>query len=187
MQFQSKTTHKVMKPEIIILSDLWGKRKSEWVEYYEQILSKNYEVKFYDSCDLGLIDTSRYDDKFIHSQFVEFGIKNGAKRLLEIETQPKIYIGCSVGGAIIWQAALKGLPIEKLITVSATRIRTEVKKPECPMKLYFGEDDPYRPLDEWYEALGIHDFFVLKGHHDIYKKLSTIKQILRSLHAENWI
>lgn len=176
-----------MKPEIIILSDLWGKRKSEWVEYYEQNLSKNYEVKFYDSCDLGQIEMSHYDEKFIHSQFVEFGIDKAAENLRNTETQPKIYIGCSVGGAIIWRAALKGLPIEKLITISATRIRTEVIKPECPMKLYFGEDDPNRPLGEWYEALGIHDFFVIKGHHDIYKKPSTIKQILRSLHAENWI
>lgn len=176
-----------MKREIIILSDLWGKKESDWFVHFEQILSDDYKLKFYDSCELGEIDITEYEEKSIHNQFVEFGIEKAANKLLNIEKQPKIYIGCSVGGVIIWKSGLKGLPINKLITISATRLRKEKEKPICPIKTYFGEHDDYKPNSIWFELMGLDCISILKGNHEIYKEKLKITQILKDLNREKWI
>ena len=173
--------------EIVVLSDLWGTKKSEWFSCYEELISANYKIKFYDSCELGKIDLTKYEEVNIHSQFVEFGIQNAVNKLLETEKQPKIYIGCSVGGVILWRAGLRGLPIEKLVTISATRLRKEREKPFCPVRMYFGETDKYKPDEKWFKQIGIYSKYVIKGNHDIYREKTSILKILKNLNEEKWI
>ncbi|MCI4671822.1 MAG: alpha/beta hydrolase [Bacteroidia bacterium] len=165
--------------EVVILSDLWGKRKSEWLALYQQFLSPEYEVKFYDSCELGQIDLSKYEEINLHQQFVEFGIEQAASQLVQLETKPKLYIGCSVGGTILWKAGLMGLPIKRLITISSTRLRKEKESPDCPTKLYFGASDPYRPDSDFYKSLGLAPPVLLEGGHEIYTLKSCIEIILK--------
>lgn len=176
-----------MKEEIIILSDLWGINKSEWFVHFERMLSGNYYVKFYDSCKLGEIDLTPYEEKNIHKQFVKCGIEKASNKLLILEKQPKIYIGCSVGGVILWKAGLKGLPVKKLITISATRLRKEKEKPNCSIKTYFGELDEYKPKPTWFELVGKDANKILKGNHEIYKNKLSVAQIINDLNNEKWI
>lgn len=173
--------------EIAVVSDIWGIRKSEWFMYYQELMSANYEMKFYDSCALGLIDLTKYEALNIHNQFVEFGIQNAVNKLLEIEKKPKIYIGCSIGGVILWRAGLRGLPIKKLVTISSTRLRKEIEKPSCPVKMYFGESDAYKPTDKWFKQIGINSNYIITGNHDIYKENTSILKILKNLNEEEWI
>jgi hypothetical protein len=51
-----------MKPRLIILSDLWGKEKSEWVKGYIEILESEFDIKFYDCCELGEVDKGDYSE-----------------------------------------------------------------------------------------------------------------------------
>ena len=54
---QSKVEH---KPVLILLSDLWGEEKSGWIENYGRILNNHFEIKYYDSCGLELVDRIHY-------------------------------------------------------------------------------------------------------------------------------
>lgn len=168
-----------MKKEVSIVSDLWGIKKSDWLLPFQQQLSPNYTIKFYDACELGEIDLQFYEEKNIHQQFIEFGIEKAVSKLLRLEQQAQLYIGCSIGGLIAWKAALRGLPIEKLIAISATRLRKEKEKPSCPVQLYFGKQDPYQPSQNWYEQMGSAEIKILEGDHHIYKDPLTVKQILQ--------
>jgi len=166
-----------MNKEIIIISDLWGSQKSDWLVGYKKTFSKDFSIKFYDACELGSVNTKPYLQHELHNQFVEFGIESAAKELLKLERTPKMYIGCSVGGVIAWKASLLGLPIEKLITISATRLRREIQKPSCPLYLLFGENDQYKPSLDWFDSLNIKKYEFLEGDHEIYKEQHTIQKI----------
>ncbi len=170
-----------MKKEIIIISDLWGAKKSDWVSLLSNLLSPYYDITFYDSCMLDEVNINPYEERHIHGQFVKYGIKKACENLLIKETRPKIYIGCSVGGVIAWKAALLGLPIEKLITISSSRLRKEKKKPSCPIRMYFGVTDPYIPNMEWINSIGKDHVQILSGDHNIYKESNTITQIVDEL------
>jgi len=174
-----------MKKEIIILSDLWGKNKSEWLVQFNETLSPEYKTKFYDSCELGEIDLTLSEEKLIHRQFVNFGIQKAVNKLLRIETQPQIYIGCSVGGVIAWKAGLLGLKMEQLITLSSTRLRMETEKPNCPITMYFGELDKHKPAAKWFESIGCNYKIIEQSNHDIYKDQLVVDQIVENINQSN--
>lgn len=109
---------------IIILSDLWGKDNSEWMNYYNSILENHFIVKHYDSCVLGEIDKSDYTEEKLHHQFINGGIEIAVKNLLKEETESAIILGFSVGGTIAWQACNAGLKTSYLFAVSSTRLRS---------------------------------------------------------------
>ncbi len=46
-----------MKSRLILLSNLWGIQRSEWIKYYVDVLSSDYDIKYYDSCELAEIET----------------------------------------------------------------------------------------------------------------------------------
>ena len=68
---------------LIVLSDLWGKSKSDWFVRYETILKNEFEIVFYDSCELGDIDLSDSSEDRIHQQFAHEGIERAVNKLLE--------------------------------------------------------------------------------------------------------
>lgn len=39
--------------KLILLSDLWGKEKPNWILQYTIVLEKYFDVKYYDCCELG--------------------------------------------------------------------------------------------------------------------------------------
>ena len=167
--------------EIVIISDLWGRRRSQWVNNFRELLPGSSEIQFYDACELGLIDLSEYSEDAIHSQFVDGGIDRAVEELIQRESVPKVYIGCSVGGAIAWKAALRGLKVERLVTVSSTRLRYETEKPNCPIDAFFGEFDTHKPGPEWFDRIALEQQTIPRGHHQIYKDRSLIRRFVGNL------
>ena len=136
------------KERLVILSDLWGEQKGDWTRHYEALLQDRFEIQYYDSCVLGDVDTSIYEEKSLHRQFVTGGIARAKEQLLVLEPSKISILAFSIGGATAWKAALDGLHVGKLVTVSATRLRHETKRPTCSLTCFFGEKDAFRPSED---------------------------------------
>lgn len=169
-----------MNKQLVILSDLWGASRCDWVDLFAQWVPSDYEVKFLDSCTLGDIDMQDLTESNIHKQFVDFGIDRATQSLIDLKLENATFIGCSVGGTIAWKAAMQGLSMQKLITISATRIRYELTKPQCDTSAYFGSLDRYKPDAEWYDMIGLKPHEFTNRGHDIYNTESIIKQIINT-------
>jgi dienelactone hydrolase len=172
-----------MKPRLIILSDLWGKEKSDWVVGYVELLKDKFDIQYYDSCDLGEIDKINYNEESIHSQFVNGGIEKAVECLLKREKNGIDILAFSIGGTIAWKAALKGLNVRNLFAVSSTRLRYENEIPNGKIKLYYGENDSNIPSDNWLKKHSI-DFEIIKNkEHDFYTEkefpTSIFEEILK--------
>lgn len=170
-----------MKQEIIILSDLWGHRKSDWLSHFNEALSLNYNIKFYNSCELAGIDPHLSDQSQIHNEFLNGGIQKASETLIEKELESRIYIGCSIGGVICWKAAEFGLKIDRLMAISSTRLRKETTQPSFPVNLIFGENDQYKPGSEWFDKMNCEYEIIENGGHDIYKDKLVVSGIVKSL------
>lgn len=172
-----------MKPRLIILSDLWGKEKSDWVSAYVELLKNKFEIQYYDCGKLGEIDKTNYTEESLHSQFVNGGIEKAVANLLKAEKNQIDILAFSIGGTIAWKSALRGLNVGKLFAVSSTRLRYEDKIPKGTIKLYYGENDSNKPANNWFEKHSI-DFEIIKNkEHDFYTKkefaTSICKEILK--------
>jgi hypothetical protein len=166
-----------MKPRLIILSDLWGKEKSEWVSNYVELLKEKFEIQYYDCCELGAIDKTNYIEENLHSQFVNGGIEKAVENLLKTEKNQIDVLAFSIGGTIAWKATLKGLNVRKLFAVSSTRLRYENEIPNGIIKLYYGENDSNKPSDDWFGKYSI-DFEIVKNkEHDFYTEKECITSI----------
>lgn len=172
-----------MKPRLIILSDLWGKEKSDWVSAYVELLKDKFEIQYYDCCELGEIDKTVYTEENLHSQFVNGGIEKAVSNLLKAEKNQVDILAFSIGGTISCKAALKGLNVRSLFAVSSTRLRYENEIPNGEIKLYYGENDNNKPANNWFEKHSI-DFEIIKNkEHDLYTKkefsISICNEILK--------
>ncbi|WP_109438805.1 alpha/beta hydrolase [Aquimarina sp. AU119] len=157
-----------MKPRLIVLSDIWGIEKSDWVVNYVKILETEFDIKYYDSCKLGKVSKNIYEESSLHSQFLERGISTATDRLLELEKGKVTILAFSIGGTIAWKAALKGLDVNKFYAISSTRLRYETTKPEGCIKLFFGEHDDFKPKTSWFEQLRV-DHEISRGKkHQMY-------------------
>ncbi|TRX35353.1 alpha/beta hydrolase [Flavobacterium sp. ZT3R18] len=157
-----------MKPRLIILSDLWGKEKSDWVSNYVSLLKDKFEIQYHDCCELGAIDKTNYTEENLHSQFVNGGIETAVVHLLKAEKNQIDILAFSIGGTIAWKAALKGMNVRSLFAVSSTRLRYENEIPNGTIKLYYGENDSNKPDVNWFAKHSI-DFEIIKNkEHDFY-------------------
>lgn len=157
-----------MKPRLVILSDLWGKEKSDWVFDYVEKLKDKFEIQFYDCCELGAIDSTNYTEESLHFQFVNGGIEKVIENLLEAEKNQIDILAFSIGGTIAWKAALKGLDIRNLFAVSSTRLRFEEDIPNAVIKLYYGENDINKPSSNWFEKYAINFEIIKNKGHNFY-------------------
>ncbi|MGF1923761.1 MAG: alpha/beta hydrolase [Bacteroidia bacterium] len=158
--------------KLIILSDLWGKGRSDWINNYVTILENHFEVIFYDCCELAEIDSVEYLEDKLHQQFTNGGIDRAVKAILDKEKGSIDVLGFSIGGLIAWKAILGGLNAESLTAISSTRLRYEDKRPECTINLFYAGNDKYIPIDDWFRKLNIemnvypeeeHTFYINKG------------------------
>ncbi|MBW4361937.1 alpha/beta hydrolase [Flavobacterium taihuense] len=176
-----------MKPRLIILSDLWGKEKSDWVSVYVELLKDKFEIQYYDCCKLGEIDKTDYTEDSLHSQFVNGGIEKAVENLLKAEKNEIDVLAFSIGGTIAWKAALKGLNVRSLFAVSSTRLRYEGETPNGSIKGYYGENDTNKPNNDWFEKHSI-DFEIIKNQeHDFYTEIDCAtficNEILKKIHT----
>jgi len=157
-----------MKPRLIILSDLWGKVRSDWVQYYQESLKTIFDFQYYDCCELVGINRTNLKEETIHSQFVEKGINIAVRKLIELEKEKVSILAFSIGGTIAWKAGLEGLKIESFHAISSTRLRYETNKPNCNIKLYYGNKDNFIPSSKWFENLDVTYEIIKDGDHLIY-------------------
>ena len=154
-----------MKERIIIISDLWGREKSEWLINYTRILETKFDILFYDSCELGQIDVANYTQENLHKQFISGGIEKAIDKLVESEKQKVNILAFSIGGTIAWNFGLKTDNIKSLVCVSSTRLKNETERPKGNLELYFGENDEYKPTVEWFENMELeYEILSDKGH-----------------------
>jgi hypothetical protein len=170
-----------MKPRLIILSDVWGKEKSDWISGYLELLNDNFEIQYYDCCELGEIDKTNYIEEGLHSQFVNGGIQKAVANLLKIEKNQIDILAFSIGGTIAWKVALKGLNVRNLFAVSSTRLRYEDEIPNGAVKLYYGKNDKNKPSNDWFEKHSI-DFEIIKNkEHDFYTEKEFANSICNEI------
>lgn len=170
-----------MKPTLLLISDLWGRKKSDWIEYYTQQLSDHFSVQYVDCCELGQIDTSVYTQEHLHQQFVQGGIDKAVERFNDSENEAAHLLAFSVGGTIAWKACLQGLSAASLTCVSATRLRHETIAPSLDIQLYFAQEDAFQPKKEWYDQLSITSPILITGEHDIYRSAKAAEVISKDL------
>ncbi|MFV8355857.1 alpha/beta hydrolase [Flavobacterium sp. XS1P32] len=167
--------------KLIILSDIWGKRKSDWINYYVTILENHFEVVFYDCCELAKIDLSEYFEDSIHQQFTNGGVKIAVKALLDKEKKIVNVLGFSIGGFIAWKAILDGLNVESLTAISSTRLRYEDKRPDCVINLFYAENDKYKPIDNWFRELNIEINIYKEEEHEFYSNKKTAIDVCKKI------
>lgn len=170
-----------MKQQLIILSDLWGKEKSEWIKYYTQGLQNNFDITFYDCCELGDVDKTDYQESALHQQFVSGGIDRAVEKLIKLEQQKTHVLAFSVGGAIAWKYGLKSNTVLSLTCISSTRLRYEESKPTGQINLYFGEYDEFQPPQEWFEKMKLEHHVIPKGNHQVYSEKEFTRYLVAHL------
>lgn len=154
-----------MKERLIIISDLWGREKSEWVINYTRILETKFNIVFYDSCELGQTDVLNYSQEILHKQFINGGIEKAIDKLIEKENHKVNILAFSIGGTLAWKFRLRSDNIKSLVCVSSTRLRNETERPIGNLELYFGKNDEYKPSVEWFENMRLeYEIIPDKGH-----------------------
>lgn len=169
---------------MIIVSDLWGKDRSEWIELYTTILKQKFDLFFYNSCLLGDVDKSVYDQHVLHQQFVRGGIDTAFKHLSKLEKHPIHILAFSVGGTIAWKYGLQTGNIISLTCVSSTRLRKETEKPIGDINLYFGEEDEYTPNVEWFKKMGINSHIIPSKGHQMYLETDFAEKLCHRMLAQ---
>lgn len=166
-----------MKEKLIIISDLWGKEKAEWLTNYTKILKTTFNITYYDSCELGNIDKTVYHEENLHKQFVNGGIENAVDTLIKLEKQPIHILAFSIGGTIAWKYGMISKNIISLTCISSSRLRKETKKPEGKLFLYFGENDKFKPPKKWFEILKIAYEILPNKEHLMYCEPNFAEQL----------
>lgn len=166
-----------MKERLIIISDLWGKEKAEWLTNYTEILKTKFDLKFYDSCEIGKVDKSNYVQDSLHNQFVNGGIELAVEKLIEQEKNPVNILAFSIGGVIAWNFGLKTDNIKSLLCISSTRLRKETRRPKGRITLYFGENDEYQPSPEWIEYMQVAFNVLPNKSHQVYREMKLAKDL----------
>lgn len=172
-----------MAERLVVLSDMWGVKKGLWITSYLGYLQQYYNIVFYDIQQLSNIDLTIQSKENLHAAFVESGIDTAVTHLLKKEKTESHYLAFSTGGTIAYKAALKGLPIKSLYTASATRIRMENLKPECPSTFLFGGNDKYKPNSEWVEKMNTDLEVIPNFGHECYTDEKIIGKICQDLLA----
>lgn len=164
---------------LIVLSDLWGKSKSDWFAQYETILKSQYEIIFYDCRELAEIHLSDLTEDQIHQQFTNGGIEKAVKALIENEKETVDVLGFSIGGLIGWKTIFEGLKVENLFALSATRLRYEKQHPNCKINLFYAENDQYKPDEEWFTELEIEMNIYKNQEHYFYSNKEIVMEVTK--------
>jgi len=166
-----------MKKRLIILSDLWGYSKNDWINFYFSSLETDFDITYYDCCELGAVDKTVFIEEELHTQFINHGINTAVEKLIAIEPNEIDVLAFSIGGTIAWKAALKGLRINKIFAISTTRLRHELNKPSCEINLIYGELDPFKPTREWFEKMNLDCNIIKSFGHEVYRDNSNIASL----------
>lgn len=166
---------------LIILSDLWGKEKSGWIENYIQYLKEDFDIHYYDCCELGAVDKSDYKKEILHKQFISAGIDTAVQNLTDLEVNRVSVLSFSIGGTIAWKYGIETDRIQSLYCISSTRLRHETVKPKGNLRLYYGDQDKFKPDAEWFDRLLIEAHIFEGQSHEFYKEEEFAKEICQPI------
>ncbi|MGH1335337.1 MAG: alpha/beta hydrolase [Aureispira sp.] len=169
-----------MKKRLIILSDLWGREKSNWLSNYTPILEEKLDLVVYDNCELGEIERSNYTQDHLHQQFITGRIDKAVTKLIALEKEKINILAFSIGGTIAWKFGFRGGKITPLISISSTRLRKE-SKPKGKIHLFFGKHDAYKPTIEWLESMNLEYKILLDKEHQIYSEPEFARQLSKQI------
>ncbi|QXP56045.1 hypothetical protein H0I25_18620 [Cellulophaga sp. HaHa_2_95] len=170
-----------MAERLVIVSDMWGTKRGQWITSYLGYLQQHFDIVFYDCQELANINLVVENQESLHHEFVHGGIETAVAHLLKRETIPSHYLAFSTGGTIVYKAGLQGLSVKSLHAISPTRVRFEKMKPNFPFKLVFGANDQYRPEKEWGDNLDISVTEASGFGHELYSDEKIIKQVCLEL------
>ena len=177
----------MMKPRLLIISDMWGLSRCVWMEHYLKLLEPVFHIVLYDSRELANVPPAEDDADPIHSAFVQGGMDIAANKLLELGSGKVDVLGFSMGGTIAWKAGMKGLDMGRLYAVSSTRLRLQTAKPACKIQLFYGADDPSRPPASWFGQLGLGSPLIFTGKHDFYTGTPSATRICGAVRTDREI
>ena len=152
---------------------------------YTQILKPDFDIQYYDCCELGEIDKSDYNEESLHKQFINGGIDRAVDKLTELEKHPVNILAFSIGGTIAWKFGIKSDKIDSLICVSSTRLRMETSMPKGKITLYFSEDDAYKPNIDWFNNMMLKPNFIKDCGHLLYKDIDFAKELCKRIMEDN--
>lgn len=170
-----------MKKRLVIISDLWGKEKSEWIIHYTQILRTYFDIEYYDCSELGEVDKSDYSEEKLHQQFIDGGIERAVEKLIELEKSPITILAFSIGGTIAWKYGIETDKIDSLFCVSSTRLRKESIRPNGKIALYFGGNDLFKPQIEWLDNMKLNYEIFKNKDHLMYTKFKFAEQLCKQM------
>jgi hypothetical protein len=153
---------------LVILSDING-------HFLQGENRPTRDFKQFDAVDMvnsvTLAGLDNKDELDNHQKFIEGGIDFAATQLIaKYPFGITAAFGLSVGGVILWRAAIRGLAIRKLVCFSSTRLRFEKEAPPCETELYFGETDVFKPDDDWFEQLSQKRNLLPGYGHEFYRE-----------------
>ncbi|MDM1294954.1 alpha/beta hydrolase [Sphingobacterium sp. N143] len=186
----SKTlTNILQKPSLIILSDMWGIKRSAWISDYLEQLYDSFDIMLIDCINIAKINDYNLNDQELHQRFIDGGVELAVRNLIDISPSDNYILGFSIGGYIAWKACLAGLKAKSLFAVSSTRLRKEKLCPAIPIHLFYGQTDPYRPEKPWFDRMNIiPQIYVNMGHNCyMFKENATSisSQLITSLPTIN--
>ncbi|WP_419213832.1 hypothetical protein ACNR9Q_06670 [Maribacter sp. X9] len=173
-----------MAEKLVIVSDMWGAKKGLWITSYLGYLQQYFDITFYDSQQLANLDIIVQSEENVHSAFINGGIDTAVSHLLKKEKEECYYLAFSTGGTIVWEAAKRGLPVKSLYSISATRIRLKNEKPNVPFQLLYGNNDTFKPSNDWTNSLGIDMEVVANYGHTLYSDEKIIQKVCLDLLQE---
>lgn len=173
-----------MAKKLVILSDMWGSKKGLWITSYLGYLQQYYDITYYDCQQLANISLEVNSPENIHGEFIGGGVETAVAHLLKKEQEPSHYLAFGIGGSIAWKAALKGLPIKSLYTISSTRLRLENDAPTAGIKLLYGQNDEFRPSTLWSDQIGVDVEVVQDFGHELYTDEKIISKVCQELLAK---
>lgn len=170
-----------MGKRLVILSDMWGTKRGMWITSYLGRLREYYDIAFYDSQQLANIKVTINSDENVGNEFDSGGIATAVAHLLKNEKVPSHYLTFGAGGAIAWKAALKGVPMKSLYAISSSRLGLETQLPLVNIKLLYGENDEYKPSQEWMDLVGVNNEIIQGFGHDLYSDEKIIDKVCQDL------
>jgi len=170
-----------MNKRLIILSDLWGREKSDWLINYTEVLKAHFDITYYDCCELGGINKSDYNEKSLHQQFVNGGIERAVQKLTALEQHTISILAFSIGGTIAWKFGINNTKIDTLTCISSTRLRHETIQSKAKIKLFYGENDIYRPQEEWLNNMRLDYEIIGNKDHLLYRDIEFAQRVSQEI------
>lgn len=170
-----------MAERLVILSDMWGSRRGLWITSYLGYLQQYFDIVYYDSQELAGLDLLVKTRENLCKALVEGGYDTAVAQLLAKEKTPSHYLAFCSGGTVAWRAALKGLPMNSLYAISPLWLEKETEKPDCAVKLLYGELHQERPAVDWAEEVGAHMHVEPQFGRELYSDEKIIRKVCLEL------